>query len=166
MKLLTIIRHAKSSWENPELDDIIRPLNERGKQAIGITGNYLKSKKIKPDLMISSPATRALQTAIGIGAYVNYQTEDLKIEQDIYFGGTASVIRILKNTDNRYADVFLFGHEPMLSSVIFSLSGEALEKFPTCAVYRMQFDITAWNEISQKKGKCEFYVNPKLLSQK
>ncbi len=166
MKHLTIIRHAKSSWESPELDDMVRPLNERGKQAIITIGNYLKNKKIKPDLVITSPATRALQTAIGIGIYINYPPEKLKIEQDVYFGDAASVIRLLKKTDNRLTDVFLLGHEPVLSSVILALSGEIINKFPTCAVYRILFDVATWDGITQQKGKCEFYVNPKLLSQK
>ena len=166
MKHLTIIRHAKSSWDNPDLDDMVRPLNERGKQAIGIMGNFLKKKKIQPDLMITSPATRALQTAIGIGAYVNYPPEQLKIEQDIYFGNPASVIRIIKNIDNHFGDVFILGHEPILSSLVFKLCGEALEKFPTCSVCRIAFDGDTWGRITLKKGKCEFYVNPKLLTQK
>ncbi len=166
MKHLTIIRHAKSSWENPDLDDMVRPLNERGKQAVVIIGDYLKNKKIKPDLIITSPATRALQTAIGIGTVLKYKTEDLKIEQAVYFGNTTSVIRIIENTDNRFRDVFLLGHEPVLSSVIAALSGDVPDKFSTGAVCRMYFDITNWRDITLKKGECEFFVNPKLLSGK
>ncbi|MBK9329800.1 MAG: histidine phosphatase family protein [Sphingobacteriales bacterium] len=166
MKHLTIIRHAKSSWENPELDDMVRPLNTRGKQAIVLIGDYLKNKKIEPDLIITSPATRALQTAIGIGTVLKYKTEDLKIEQAIYFGNTTSVIRVIENTDNRLKDVFIFGHEPVLSSVIITLSGENPDKFPTGAVCRIRFDATNWKDITLKKGICEFFVNPKLLSEK
>nr|MBP6155012.1 histidine phosphatase family protein [Chitinophagales bacterium] len=66
MKYLTIIRHAKSSWEHPDLDDFVRPLNDRGQTAIPLIGNYLQQQQIYPDLIISSPATRAIETAKGI----------------------------------------------------------------------------------------------------
>lgn len=154
-KYLTIIRHAKSSWENPELDDLVRPLNERGVQSIKIIGNYLKEQQIQPDLVITSPATRALQTAIGIGSYLNYTAGDLFIKQEIYFGNPTTIFSILKNLDNDFNDVFLFGHEPILSSLIELLTKNRLEKFPTCGVYRIVFDISYWKEI--KKGKPIFF---------
>lgn len=162
MKYLTIIRHAKSSWENPDLDDLVRPLNERGLQSIKIIGNYLKGKQIQPDLVIASPATRALQTAIGIGTYLNYTPDDLLIKQEIYFGNPTSIFSILKNLNDVLNDVFLFGHEPILSSLIEMLTKNQLDKFPTCAVYRIAFDINHWNAI--KKGKMAFFVTPKQLT--
>ena len=162
MKYLTIIRHAKSSWENPDLDDLVRPLNERGLQSIKIIGNYLKEKQIQPDLVITSPATRALQTAIGIGTYLNYTADDLLIKQDIYFGNPTSIFSILKNLNDDFNDVILFGHEPILSSLIELLTKNQLDKFPTCAVYRIAFDINHWNAI--KKGKMVFFVTPKQLT--
>jgi len=162
VKYLTIIRHAKSSWENPDLDDLVRPLNERGLQSIKIIGNYLKGKQIQPDLVIASPATRALQTAIGIGTYLNYTPDDLLIKQEIYFGNPTSIFSILKNLNDVLNDVFLFGHEPILSSLIEMLTKNQLDKFPTCAVYRIAFDINHWNAI--KKGKMAFFVTPKQLT--
>lgn len=162
-KYLTILRHAKSSWENPALDDLVRPLNNRGVESINIVGNYLKEKHIKPDLVITSPATRALQTAIGIGNYLNYSADNLLIKQTIYFGSHTNIVSIIKEIDEKVNDVFLFGHEPILSSLIYTLTNEKLDKFPTCAVYRIKFDIQNWKNIPLKKGKCEFYVKPKLL---
>lgn len=164
MKYLTIIRHAKSSWENPDLDDLVRPLNERGLQSIKTIGNYLKEKQIQPDLVITSPATRALQTAIGIGTYLNYTADDLLIKQDIYSGFEKQILQVISAVDEYYSNVFLFGHEPILSSLIELLTKNRLEKFPTCAVYRIAFDINHWKEI--KKGKTLFFVTPKQLSSK
>lgn len=166
MKYLTIIRHAKSSWSTPDLDDILRPLNERGLKSIKIIGNYLKEKNIQPDLIITSPATRAVQTAVGIGDLVNYKIDSLKINQEIYFGNTTDILAIIKNIDATVNDIFLFGHEPILSSLIYHFTKTSLEKFPTCAVYRIAFDIKSWKETDLKIGKCEFYVNPKLLIEK
>jgi len=166
MKFLTIIRHAKSSWENPDLDDIVRPLNERGKKSILVIGDYLKTRKIKPDLMIASPSTRTMQTAIGIAKILDYDDENIKINQDIYFGEQDDVVSIVKNIKDKYKDVFLFGHEPLLSSLIYHFTNEALDKFPTCAVYRIAFNTNDWKEVVHQKGDCEFYVNAKLLIEK
>lgn len=165
-KYLTIIRHAKSSWENSALDDIIRPLNERGIESIKIIGNYLKDKEIQPDFVLTSPATRALQTAIGIGKYLNFDTDDLHIKQDIYYGSEKEILDVICTIDEHFTDVFLFGHEPILSSLIELLTKEKLEKFPTCAVYRIRFNINNWKNITSTKANCEFYVNPKLLIKK
>ena len=166
MKFLTIIRHAKSSWADLDLDDMIRPLNKRGKKSILIIGDYLKMRKIKPDLMIASPSTRTMQTAIGIGKILDYDIEKIKINQDIYFGEQDDILSIIKNIKDKYKDVFLFGHEPLLSSLIHHFTNEELEKFPTCAVYRIAFNTNDWKEVVHQKGDCEFYVNAKLLIEK
>jgi phosphohistidine phosphatase len=166
MKYLTIIRHAKSSWDHPGLGDIDRPLNERGKNAILLVGKYLKEQKIRPDLILSSPATRALQTARGISEYVGYKREEIKIFPEIYFGDTQAVYQLVKQVETAFNDVFLFGHEPKLSSLIIKLTANVLEKFSTCSVYRISFDVTKWSDIRPGSGVCEFYVNPKLLGEK
>lgn len=166
MKYLTIIRHAKSSWENPDLVDFDRPLNERGKSAIKIIGSFLKEKNIETDLVISSPAKRARQTAICIGKFLHYKSSEIHFEPEIYFGNAASILSIIKKTDNKYNDIFIFGHEPILSSLIEFLTENDIEKFPTCAVYRIVLDIECWKNITSSKAKCEFYVNPKLLMKK
>ena len=86
MKYLTIIRHAKSSWDHPDLDDIARPLNERGKHAVKIIGKHLQEQVLQPDLIISSPATRALETAKAISEFVAYDKKkiiDLQNNKDL-----------------------------------------------------------------------------------
>ncbi|MFN8282790.1 MAG: histidine phosphatase family protein [Chitinophagales bacterium] len=166
MKYLTIIRHAKSSWENLELDDFDRPLNDRGKQAILLIGNYLKQQKTHPDLILSSPAKRAKKTAQGIAKLVNYRVADIQYEQTFYDDGLKAIIALIQQTENHYNDIFLFGHEPILSALIYHFTTTNLEKFPTCAVFRMKFDTNNWSDLSAKKANCEFYVNPKLLLKK
>ena len=166
MKYLTIIRHAKSSWDHPDLDDIARPLNERGKSAVKIIGNYLRENQLTPDLIVSSPATRAITTANGIAELVLFNLKEITIEPVIYFGTSSAILEMLKQTDNKFNDVFLFGHEPILSSLIYQLSKTPLEKFPTCSVFRISLEIKSWHDIGAKKGKCEIYVNPKLLMEK
>ena len=163
MKYLTIIRHAKSSWEQPDLDDIARPLNERGKHAVKIVGKHLLEQALQPDLIISSPAVRALETAKGIAEYVQYDKKKIVVEPVVYFGTSSAIIEMLKKINDRHTDVFLFGHEPILSSLIFQLTKTTLEKFPTCSVFRIAFKADSWSAI--KTGSKEFFVYPKLLTE-
>jgi phosphohistidine phosphatase len=162
MKHLTIIRHAKSSWDHPDLDDILRPLNERGKNALKIIGKYLLQKQIQPDLIISSPATRAIDTASGIGEIIWYDKKDISVEPVVYFGTSAAVISMLQGIENSIKDVFLFGHEPILSSLIFQLTKNHLEKFPTCSVCRISLKTDKWSSI--KTGNIEFFITPKQVT--
>ncbi len=159
MKTLTLIRHAKSCWENQELHDLVRPLNGRGMVSIPLIGNHLKENNIHPDLIYTSPATRALHTAIGVGGILGCHPEDFQINQEIYFGDATSIIELIKSTNNIYRDVFLFGHDNFLADIVFELTTERPAKFPTCAAYRMQFETDNWQEI--KNGKKIMFVYPK-----
>lgn len=161
MMYLNLIRHAKSSWETPDLDDISRPLNARGKEAIITVGNYLEQKKIKPDLIISSPAVRAAETAKGIASIVQYDAKKIQTAPVIYFGTSSAIAEFLHGLDNKFNDVFLFGHEPVLSSLIYQFTKKTVEKFPTCSVCRIAFNINTWKEI--KTGNCDFLISPKQI---
>lgn len=161
MKFLTLIRHAKSSWNFPELEDIDRPLNERGKQSIPLIANFLKAQHIHPDLIISSPAVRAQKTAKGIGKIIGYDLKKLHTEAVIYFGTSQAVLGMLQELDDNRDDVFLFGHEPILSALIYRLTEKQLEKFPTCGVCRMAFAVAHWKDL--QKGTCELLIFPKQL---
>lgn len=159
MKTLTLIRHAKSCWENQELHDLVRPLNGRGMFSIPLIGNHLKENNIHPDLIYTSPATRALHTAIGIGSILGIQPDNFIIDQEIYFGNAATIIELIRNTNSVYRDIFLFGHDNFLADIVFELTDERPAKFPTCAAYRMQFETENWQEI--KNGKKIMFVYPK-----
>lgn len=165
MRYLTIIRHAKSDWF-VNTDDFNRPLNERGKCAIPLVGQFFKDKNIQPDFILSSPAKRAKKTAQGICRSINYPRKNILYKIDIYLGSEMQILKIIQELEHYYSDVFLFGHEPILSSLIKIFTNETLEKFPTCAVYRISFDTNHWQDINRVNGKCEFYVNPKLLLKK
>ncbi|MCC6516074.1 MAG: histidine phosphatase family protein [Chitinophagales bacterium] len=160
MKSLSIIRHAKSDW-SAGVDDILRPLNERGKSATKLIGNYLQQKSILPDLIISSPATRAQDTAKAIARAIHYDVQKIQTEPCVYFGTSTNIVDKIKTLPNTMNDVFIFGHEPILSSLIYQFTKNTLEKFPTCAVYRISFDMNDWSTL--KLGKTEFFIFPKLL---
>lgn len=161
MKKLYIIRHAKSSWEFPELNDMVRPLNDRGKADVKKVGKYLLDNSIIPDYIITSPATRALHTAIEIANATKYDVEKIDIQQLVYFNNSSSIKSYIKKTNNKNNIVFLFGHEPILSSLIQLLSEVTIEKFPTGAVFGISFDVQNWKDI--EKGEKTIFIYPKML---
>lgn len=166
MKTLYIIRHAKSSWEQEDLDDMVRPLNDKGKTACLMMGNWLKSQKIKPDYVITSPATRALHTAIQVCSWVDFPKSKFDIDAQIYFGNTKSISEKIISLDqkNNVNQVFLFGHEPILSELIYKYTKDQLEKFPTASVYSIHWNVSTWEEAMKQLGSKVDFITPKLLA--
>lgn len=169
MKYLTLIRHAKSSWDHPDLDDMVRPLNQRGKEASTLMGHHLKSLKLKPDVIISSPATRALHTALNISSWLGFNSGRMDIDKSVYFGGTKAMVEKIAALDELPVnpdEVFLFGHEPYMSELVHKLTGDELEKFPTCGVYRIVWETESWAEALRKSGVKDLFITPKMLLNK
>lgn len=163
MKSVCIIRHAKSSWEEPDLPDVVRPLNKRGKKASQQLGKYLAQLHEKPDLIISSPATRAYHTAVNVAQILGYRLKNISINPVIYFEGEQGIINMLRGLDDKYDTVFIFGHEPTLSDVIHSLCDESVPKFPTAAVFKINLDLTSWKDIYEARGKKALFTVPKQI---
>ena len=92
MKTLYLVRHAKSSWKYPNLDDFERPLNKRGRKNAPFMGKVLKELKVSPDLIISSPANRAAMTARIIAGKINYPLENILYSETIYEFGESALI--------------------------------------------------------------------------
>jgi phosphohistidine phosphatase len=169
MKYLTLIRHAKSSWEQPDIDDMVRPLNQRGKESTILMGNWMQQQKMKPDIIITSPATRALHTAINIASWINYNKARMDIDQSIYFGGTKAIVEKLLSLDNAnssYKEVLIVGHEPYLGEAVTKLCGDELDKFPTCGLYRIGWEADTWEHALKFPGSKVLFMTPKLLLNK
>jgi phosphohistidine phosphatase len=166
MKFLTLIRHAKSSWEQADIDDMVRPLNPRGKESTILLGNWFRLQKIRPDAFITSPACRALHTAINLASWINFNKSRLDIDQTIYFGGTKAMAEKIAGLDDSIQEVFMVGHEPYLSELVTRFTGDELEKFPTCAAYRICWDLDSWEQISQHSGSKHTFITPKMLLSK
>lgn len=136
MKTIYIIRHAKSSWKFPHLKDKDRPLNKRGYQSASLIGNTLFKKKTTLDLIISSPATRALSTAQIIATTLQYKIKDIRIEDDFYtFSDSGKIIfNTLQSLPNHINHVAVFGHNSTLENIAHKVSNGNIYHFPTCAV--------------------------------
>jgi len=109
MKTLIIVRHAKSSWKDSSLSDFDRPLNKRGKRDVPDMGARLKSQNILPDLLISSPANRALTAAKGIAEQIEYPLNNIVEDDALYHASSSSIIRLIADADNKYDSLMIFG---------------------------------------------------------
>jgi phosphohistidine phosphatase len=162
MKKLFIIRHAKSSWDNPYLDDFDRPLNQRGENDAPRIGNHLKIKGIHPDLILSSTANRALTTAKIIGQWIGYPANQIISHPKLYHASASQLKKVIKSQNNGLTTIFLFGHNPGLTDLANLLSNARIDNIPTCGVLGIQFTITSWDEID-KGGTFLDFFSPKTI---
>jgi len=159
MKKLFIIRHAKSDWSDLTLRDFARPLNKRGFKNAPFMGKQLKKLEVNPDLIISSPALRAITTAKLISKEINY-TKEIQTDENIYEASLHALLDILNKLDDKNEQVFLVGHNPSLSFLVETLSGLDTD-IPTCAVVQIDFDTDTWENISLKNSTLVSYDYPK-----
>jgi phosphohistidine phosphatase len=146
MKTLILIRHAKSSWKRPELPDRLRPLNKRGRRDAPVMGERLAKREVKPDAIISSPATRALTTAETIAREIGYPEEDIRLDERLYGASAFEMIEIIQEIDDALDCVMLFGHNPGLTDLANDLGCE-VDNVVTCGVIALEFDVDSWAHI-------------------
>ncbi len=161
MKILTLIRHAKSSWKYPELPDFERPLNKRGKKNAPYMGERLAKQKVSPDRIITSPAVRALATAKVIAKSIKYPSKELIADQRVYLSSARDLLSVLRKVEDSCKEVFLVGHNPSLTDLANDLTGGSIENIPTTGVVRIQFDFDAWDQLAQNSGKLVLFDYPK-----
>lgn len=147
MKRLTLVRHAKSDWKIAGLKDFDRPLSRRGlKEAPGMA-QRLAEQKARVDLLITSPAVRALETARFFAKALDYPLRQLKSEDRLYLARPAEILDVIRGVGTRVQHLMIFGHNPGLSEFAQQITAEpALGELPTCAVYSMEFEIDRWSE--------------------
>jgi len=162
MKTLYLARHAKSSWKHPDLSDIERPLNKRGKRDAPYIGNLLKEKGVKPDLLISSSAVRARKTAVVIAEKIDYTKSKIVIDDKIYESSSTELLNIIKSFDDKYNSVMMFGHNPGFTMLNNYLTDSYIDNIPTCGIVGIQFN-SSWKKINGGSGKAFVFIYPKLF---
>jgi phosphohistidine phosphatase len=163
MKKLFLVRHAKSDRNIPELPDFERPLNIRGHLDAPLVGERLKGMGIIPDLIISSPATRALATARLIADHLRYPLKQIRVEEEIYEAWRENLVDVLKRTDSDINSVMLIGHNPGLQLLAEYLTEFPHDNIPTCGIVAIDLDIETWENIKDHCGKLLFFEYPKKL---
>lgn len=163
MKKLLIVRHAKSSWDYPNLSDLDRPLNGRGKKNAPDMGRRLAKRRIFPDKMISSPAKRAFGTAKRIARVLGYVLENIKVEKDLYHGTLDDIKKVVMSVGNDVNTLMIFGHNPDFTTLTNELSGSDIYNIPTCGIAEIDFDIESWEDLNKKCGVLRSFDYPKKL---
>ncbi|MFZ4427541.1 MAG: SixA phosphatase family protein [Saprospiraceae bacterium] len=161
MKTIFFIRHAKSSWDDPALRDIDRPLNKRGKHDAPAMAKLLKEQGIVPDRIISSPAKRALSTAEVFAAEMGI--EDIFVEPLIYESMPDDLLKVVQHLSDSLEVVFVFGHNPTLYHLASIFSDTDLDNIPTCGIFEVQAAVQSWADFSSRTGRMIRHFFPKQL---
>lgn len=161
MKIVYLIRHAKSSWEDSSLSDFDRPLNKRGKKDAPFMSKIIKDKIDKPDLIYTSPAKRAFSTAIQIADTLEFSIKDIISDMNIYDAGVSDIIRILNSISNEKNSIMIFGHNPALTMTSNYLSNKHIDNIPTCGFVQINFNCTDWASITGNMGNLVLFEYPK-----
>ena len=164
MKSLYIVRHAKSSWEFPQLSDEERPLLEKGVRRTKKVIKYLVEKNTKIDLIVSSYAVRALETARLIADGLGYSRENIKVTGDLYHAGSDEILDYLFGVPDEVDSVMIVGHNPGFSRFARDFDRNSPDWLPTSGIVGIHFDTGKWNEILDVEHKTAFIVYPKMLS--
>ncbi len=161
MKILYLIRHAKSSWDDQDQTDFERPLNKRGEHDAPLMANILNKKKVEPDLIISSPAKRAFSTALIFAEKLDYNLNSVKTDDRIYEAGMRELMTLVREIDDRNKTVMIFGHNPGLTSFTNLLGDKFIPGMPTCSIVGLEFDATKWAQVERHSGKIFLFEYPK-----
>jgi|TARA_B100000902_G_C27017801_1_gene768083 phosphohistidine phosphatase len=161
MKKLIIVRHAKSSWNHPELSDFDRPLNSRGNKDAEMMSLKLSEKINKIDFIISSSSKRTILTYEYFKNKINFNNE--LFTDELYHASSKTVISIIKDTNSDINSLMLLGHNPGLTETVNYLTNHHLYNLPTTGIIIVKFNVSSWSKISEldKKGNLEWIKFPK-----
>jgi phosphohistidine phosphatase len=149
VKRLTLMRHADAQWKDPEVADFARPLNRRGTNEAEAIARRLTELTLVPDLIITSPARRAGQTAETIARELTLLPRTIRYEEALYLAGAQEILKLVRDIGPRVAHLLLIGHNPGISEAVHILapSGE-LGGLATGALCTMTFDIEMWSTLA------------------
>ncbi len=158
MKTLYLLRHAKSSWTDNSLADFDRPLNARGLNAAPFMGEIMAKRGVFPDIIISSPAKRAMQTAVLVKE-ASGSNASILYDERIYEASTQTLKLVISQIDDKVESAMIVGHNPGIEGFINYLTG-ILETMPTTALAVIVLNIDSWSEAAAICGNLEFIVRP------
>lgn len=162
MKQVIFVRHAKSDWGSEYLKDIDRFLAERGYSDAYFLSEWFNKNHTAPDRILSSTATRALNTALIFTRALDFSMENFQLEKDIYEASPATLLSIIREQDNSKNSVMLFGHNPGFTRICNDLSEDMyFDNVPTCGIVAFNFEVSSWKSVKEKEGRLAFYQYPK-----
>ncbi len=163
MKQLTLVRHAKAVQDPSFAADSERPLADRGRAEASLVGRFLAHADLAPDLIVTSPAVRARQTAELLAQGAEYRGPIVS-QEAIYLAGTADLLEVARALPDDAAHVLLIGHNPGFEEFAAALLGATSGvRMPTTAAAHFAFPVERWQEVAPGRGELQWLMTPKLL---
>ena len=160
MKSVYFIRHAKAADKIPGQNDFERDLADKGRHDAQLMAKKLKMKGTQPDLIVSSTALRALNTATLFAEALAYDPQSIKTRDKLYNAAPESIQECLFEWDDNVETLLLFGHNPGISELAIELSNEKADILPTCGIACFEFDIEQWQDAGQETKKMVYQDFP------
>ncbi len=161
MKTLFLIRHAKSSWSDPQLADYHRPLNPRGERDAPFMARLLHAKAGRVDLIVSSPAKRAITTARYFARTMGIADEAIQQYEKIYEAYPEEVLEVIGGLDDAVQSVLVFGHNPAFTSLANRFGGEYIPNVPTCGIVKIEATVDQWRAFNSESAQRTAFYYPK-----
>lgn len=171
MLTLSLLRHAKSSWDHPGADDFDRPLAERGLKAAPLMGAYIANNGLRPDLILCSAAVRTRATLDLVMPAFDPAPPSLAYEDGLYLATASQLLSRLRGISSRWSKVMLIGHNPGFHDLAVSLTQNTSDpdavalagKYPTATLAVLTFNTVSWSKIAPRTGKLTHFVTPASL---
>ncbi|HKK74843.1 MAG TPA: histidine phosphatase family protein [Saprospiraceae bacterium] len=160
-KTVFFIRHAKSSWSDPKLTDIKRPLNERGLRDAPFMAQLLRQQIKPPVRLLSSPAVRAFTTAKYFAKAFVLKGKDIETDERLYLAEPETILQVLRQTDNEHETLLVFGHNPGYTQLANLFSEAFIDNVPTCGMFEVQSEVDDWSDFGQETAKLVRFQYPK-----
>lgn len=161
MKQLVLIRHAKSSWRDPALTDLMRPLKKRGLNDAREMAERMDQKGINVDRILMSPARRTVETLELMTQETGFGRDIADMVPDLYTFSYEDILLFLRGADDQYDSLGVIGHNPAITDVVNFLCLKEIHNVPTCGVAVLQLDIKSWSGLRAGAAELTFYDYPK-----
>jgi phosphohistidine phosphatase len=167
MKLLSLLRHAKSDWHDSSLTDFARPLNQRGREAARRMGREIRALGLAWDCILASPAVRVTETLTGLEESLG--ALQVHYDERIYLASTETLLQLVREAAERHGSLLLVGHNPGMERLALLLSrggklhDEVAERYPTGALAEIALPIEHWREAADGAGTLERFLRPRDL---
>ena len=161
MKTLFLLRHAKSSWADPDLKDFERPLSARGEKDVPLAAERFLKRHAKVDCIICSPATRTKTTAKLFAKQVKYPVDDIVSNPELYFAGAPMFLKATRLVDDHIESAMLIGHNPAITDFVNEMAGADINNIPTCGLVELSLPIDDWSDARMGEATLVDYDYPK-----
>lgn len=171
MKRLTLLRHAKSDWDDPVKRDFDRPLNRRGERAATLIGQFAQERKLEIDHLVASPAVRVVQTLDAFAGGLGRKLE-ANWDRRIYLASSATLIDVIRDIPERVESAMMAGHNPGLEDLILDLvaedgksplRSEVEVKFPTASLAVLEIAVDRWKDVGRASARLASFTRPRDL---